>query len=28
VRLNAPIEPGVIVGVAVIGHDGRQLIAA
>jgi threonylcarbamoyladenosine tRNA methylthiotransferase MtaB len=28
VRLNAPIEPGVIVEVAVIGHDGRQLIAA
>jgi threonylcarbamoyladenosine tRNA methylthiotransferase MtaB len=28
VRLDAPIEPGVIVEVAVIGHDGRQLIAA
>jgi threonylcarbamoyladenosine tRNA methylthiotransferase MtaB len=28
VRLNAPIEPGVIVDVDVIGHDGRQLIAA
>jgi len=28
VRLDAPIEPGVIVDVAVIGHDGRQLIAA
>ena len=28
VRLNAPIEPGVIVEVGVIGHDGRQLIAA
>jgi threonylcarbamoyladenosine tRNA methylthiotransferase MtaB len=28
VRLNAPTEPGVIVEVAVIGHDGRQLIAA
>jgi threonylcarbamoyladenosine tRNA methylthiotransferase MtaB len=28
VRLAAPIEPGVIVEVAVIGHDGRQLIAA
>ena len=27
-RLDAPIEPGVIVEVAVIGHDGRQLIAA
>ena len=28
VRLDAPIEPGVIVEVDVIGHDGRQLIAA
>jgi threonylcarbamoyladenosine tRNA methylthiotransferase MtaB len=28
VRLNAPIAPGAIVEVAVIGHDGRQLIAA
>ncbi len=28
VRLDAPIEPGVVVDVAVIGHDGRQLIAA
>jgi threonylcarbamoyladenosine tRNA methylthiotransferase MtaB len=28
VRLNAPIEPGAIVEVDVIGHDGRQLIAA
>jgi len=28
VRLAAPIEPGVIVDVAIIGHDGRQLIAA
>jgi len=28
VRLNAPIEPGAIVEIAVIGHDGRQLIAA
>jgi threonylcarbamoyladenosine tRNA methylthiotransferase MtaB len=28
VRLNAPIEPGLIVEVAIIGHDGRQLIAA
>ncbi len=27
-RLNAPIEPGVIVEAAIIGHDGRQLIAA
>jgi threonylcarbamoyladenosine tRNA methylthiotransferase MtaB len=28
VRLNAPIVPGVIVEVALVGHDGRQLIAA
>jgi threonylcarbamoyladenosine tRNA methylthiotransferase MtaB len=28
VRLNAPIEPGVIAEVALVGHDGRQLIAA
>jgi len=28
VRLNAPLEPGVIVEVALVGHDGRQLIAA
>ncbi|HEU5274966.1 MAG TPA: tRNA (N(6)-L-threonylcarbamoyladenosine(37)-C(2))-methylthiotransferase MtaB, partial [Xanthobacteraceae bacterium] len=28
VRLNAPIEPGTIVELGVIGHDGRQLIAA
>ncbi len=28
VRLNAPIAPGAIVEIAVIGHDGRQLIAA
>ena len=28
VRLNGPIEPGVIVDAAIIGHDGRQLIAA
>ncbi len=28
VRLEARIEPGVVVEVAVIGHDGRQLIAA
>jgi threonylcarbamoyladenosine tRNA methylthiotransferase MtaB len=28
VRLNTPIAPGAIVEVAVIGHDGRQLIAA
>ena len=28
VRLNAPIEPGVIVDATIIGHDGRRLIAA
>jgi threonylcarbamoyladenosine tRNA methylthiotransferase MtaB len=28
VRLNAPMEPGVIVDLAVAGHDGRQLLAA
>jgi threonylcarbamoyladenosine tRNA methylthiotransferase MtaB len=28
VRLAAPVEPGVILDVAVAGHDGRQLIAA
>jgi threonylcarbamoyladenosine tRNA methylthiotransferase MtaB len=28
VRLAAPIEPGVILDIAVAGHDGRQLIAA
>jgi len=28
VRLAAPVEPGVIVDVAVAGHDGRQLLAA
>jgi threonylcarbamoyladenosine tRNA methylthiotransferase MtaB len=28
VRLNAPIARGVIVEAAIIGHDGRQLIAA
>jgi threonylcarbamoyladenosine tRNA methylthiotransferase MtaB len=28
VRLAAPIEPGVILDIAVTGHDGRQLIAA
>ena len=28
VRLTAPIEPGVIAEVALIGHDGRALIAA
>jgi threonylcarbamoyladenosine tRNA methylthiotransferase MtaB len=28
VRLNVPIEPGVIVDLTVAGHDGRQLLAA
>jgi threonylcarbamoyladenosine tRNA methylthiotransferase MtaB len=28
VRLAAPIEPGIILDVAVAGHDGRQLLAA
>jgi threonylcarbamoyladenosine tRNA methylthiotransferase MtaB len=28
VRLAAPIEPGVILDLAIAGHDGRQLIAA
>jgi threonylcarbamoyladenosine tRNA methylthiotransferase MtaB len=28
VRLVAPVEPGVILDVAVTGHDGRQLLAA
>jgi threonylcarbamoyladenosine tRNA methylthiotransferase MtaB len=28
VRLNAPIEPGVVIEAAIVGHDGRQLIAA
>ena len=28
VRLGAPAEPGVILDVAVAGHDGRQLLAA
>jgi threonylcarbamoyladenosine tRNA methylthiotransferase MtaB len=28
VRLNAPLAPGAIVDLAMIGHDGRQLIAA
>src|SRR5262249_46045017 len=27
-RLAAPIEPGVVVDLAIVGHDGRQLIAA
>jgi len=28
VRLAAPVEPGVMLDVAVAGHDGRQLLAA
>jgi threonylcarbamoyladenosine tRNA methylthiotransferase MtaB len=28
VRLNAPIEPGVIVDLTVTGHDGREALAA
>jgi len=28
VRLNVPVEPGVIVDLTVAGHDGRQLLAA
>lgn len=28
VRLAGPIEPGIILDVAVTGHDGRQLLAA
>jgi threonylcarbamoyladenosine tRNA methylthiotransferase MtaB len=28
VRLTASVEPGVILDVAVAGHDGRQLLAA
>jgi threonylcarbamoyladenosine tRNA methylthiotransferase MtaB len=28
VRLAAPIEPGVILDLAIAGHDGRQLLAA
>jgi threonylcarbamoyladenosine tRNA methylthiotransferase MtaB len=28
VRLASPVEPGVILDVAVAGHDGRQLLAA
>jgi threonylcarbamoyladenosine tRNA methylthiotransferase MtaB len=28
VRLNSPIDPGAVVEVALIGHDGRQMIAA
>ena len=28
VKLNAPVEPGVLLDVCVAGHDGRQLLAA
>jgi len=28
VRLNSAVEPGVIIDVAVAGHDGRHLLAA
>jgi threonylcarbamoyladenosine tRNA methylthiotransferase MtaB len=28
VRLNAPVEPGVMLDVGIAAHDGRQLIAA
>jgi threonylcarbamoyladenosine tRNA methylthiotransferase MtaB len=28
VRLNAPLEPGALLDLAMVGHDGRQLIAA
>jgi threonylcarbamoyladenosine tRNA methylthiotransferase MtaB len=28
VRLNAPVESGVMLDVAIAGHDGRQLLAA
>ena len=28
VRLNAPIEPGVIIDLDIAAHDGRQLLAA
>jgi threonylcarbamoyladenosine tRNA methylthiotransferase MtaB len=28
VRLAAPVEPGVIVDLAIKAHDGRQLLAA
>jgi hypothetical protein len=28
VRLAEPVEPGVIIDIAVAGHDGRQLLAA
>jgi threonylcarbamoyladenosine tRNA methylthiotransferase MtaB len=28
IRLAAPIEPGVILDLAVAGHDGKHLLAA
>ena len=28
VRLNGPIEPGVLIDLSIAGHDGRQLFAA
>ena len=28
VALPTPVEPGTIVDVAIIGHDGRRLVAA
>jgi threonylcarbamoyladenosine tRNA methylthiotransferase MtaB len=28
VRLAAPIEPGAILDLTMMGHDGRQLLAA
>ena len=28
VRLNAPVEPGVMLDVGIAAHDGKQLIAA
>jgi threonylcarbamoyladenosine tRNA methylthiotransferase MtaB len=28
VRLAAPAVPGTILDIAVVGHDGRQLLAA
>jgi threonylcarbamoyladenosine tRNA methylthiotransferase MtaB len=28
VRLAAPVEPGMILDLTMVGHDGRQLLAA
>jgi threonylcarbamoyladenosine tRNA methylthiotransferase MtaB len=28
VRLAAPLKPGVIIDLAIVAHDGRQLLAA